>query len=187
MAKSIRSKVKKRLRSVKRGVLKKELKDPTTKIGVRTTQVQAKLAKAMVGDVRGERAKKNWFRSDDPDAEVPQHNFRQGPDFRAGSVPEAGYAVWGSNRPKLGRFGGDAPSAYPDMQEGAAAPQIFGASTEAGGSKPTDDGAYTRLLTGTEQIVPFNASKKQKKKLKAKATNKSGVEAVADHKKFRWT
>ena len=44
------------------------------------------------------KTKKNWFKSDDPEAEIPQHNFRQGPDFRASSNPESGYAVWGSNR-----------------------------------------------------------------------------------------
>ena len=35
MAKGLRSKVKKRLRTVKRGVVKNELKDPTSKLGVR--------------------------------------------------------------------------------------------------------------------------------------------------------
>lgn len=42
--------------------------------------------------------KKNWFKSDDPDAVVPQHDWRQGPDFRSQANPESGYAVWGSNR-----------------------------------------------------------------------------------------
>ena len=46
MAKSIRSKVKKRLRTVKRGVVKEQLLDPTSKIGKRTTQIAAKLAEA---------------------------------------------------------------------------------------------------------------------------------------------
>ena len=63
------------------------------------------------------KAKRNAFRSDDPEAEIPQHNWRQGPDFRSGRVEDAGYAVVGSNRPKLGRFGGDAPSARPVRAE----------------------------------------------------------------------
>ena len=49
MAKSIRSKVKKRLRTVKRGVVKEQLLDPTSKIGKRTTQIAAKLAEAATG------------------------------------------------------------------------------------------------------------------------------------------
>ena len=57
------------------------------------------------------KAKRNAFRSDDPEAEIPQHNWKQGPDFRSGRVEDAGYACVGSNRPKVGRFGGDAPSA----------------------------------------------------------------------------
>lgn len=52
MAKSIRSKVKKRLRSVKRGVIKKQLLDPESKIGVRTTQIAAKLAEAATGHLQ---------------------------------------------------------------------------------------------------------------------------------------
>ena len=60
------------------------------------------------------KAKKNAFRSDDPEAEIPQHNWKQGPDFRSGRVEDAGYACVGSNRPKVGRFGGDAPSAQVD-------------------------------------------------------------------------
>jgi len=57
------------------------------------------------------KSKRNAFRSDDPEAEIPQHNWKQGPDFRSGRVEDAGYACVGSNRPKVGRFGGDAPSA----------------------------------------------------------------------------
>ena len=38
---------------------------------------------------------RNAFRSDDPDAVIPQHDFRQGPDFRAGFVENSGYALVG--------------------------------------------------------------------------------------------
>eukprot|EP00962_Isochrysis_galbana_P027826 scaffold8761_cov97-Isochrysis_galbana.AAC.5 len=109
---------------------------------------------------------KNAFRYDDEEAVIPQHNWRQGPDFRSDRVGfEAGYAVWGTNRPKLGRFGGDAPSARVD-------PPV---------SDPRQDGVAARLLRETEQIVPLMATKKQKKRLKLKA--KSGT----DHNVFRWT
>ena len=56
------------------------------------------------------KAKKNAFRSDDPEAEIPQHNWRQGPDYRSARVEDAGFAAIGSNRPKQ-LHGGDAPSA----------------------------------------------------------------------------
>ena len=52
MAKSIRSKVKKRLRTVKRGVVKGQLDDPTSKIGVRTTKIQSMLAEAATGHLK---------------------------------------------------------------------------------------------------------------------------------------
>ena len=56
MAKSIRSKVKKRLRTVKRGILKEQLDDPASKIGVRRTAVQSKLTEAATGHLApGER------------------------------------------------------------------------------------------------------------------------------------
>ena len=49
MAKSIRSKVKKRLRTVKRGILKEQLEDKTSKMGTRRTAIQSKLAEAATG------------------------------------------------------------------------------------------------------------------------------------------
>ena len=49
MAKSIRSKVKKRLRTVKRGVVKRELANPESKLGVREIQKEAKLREALSG------------------------------------------------------------------------------------------------------------------------------------------
>ena len=52
MAKSTRSKVKKRLRTVKRGVVKTQLKDPTSKLGVREAQKSAKLSEAATGYIK---------------------------------------------------------------------------------------------------------------------------------------
>ena len=121
------------------------------------------------------------FRSDDADAVVPQHNWRQGPDFRSGSVPGAGYACIGSNRPKLGRFGGDAPTSNPTPKPGEAM-EVSGAfyNDDASGPSFREDAGVGRLLRNTEQIVPQHASKKTKKRLKAAA--KEGKEAA-----FRWT
>ena len=109
---------------------------------------------------------KNAFRSDDPEAIIPQHNFRQGPDFRAQSVGvEAGYAVVGTNRPKLGPRGGDAPTGMVHFEE----PQL-GSTPGA----PTDAGV-NRLQVGTNQIVPLFSSKRAKRRLK----RKSGVRLAA--------
>lgn len=52
MAKSIRSKVKKRLRTVKRGVVKAELLNPTSKLGVREVQKVEKLREALSGYIK---------------------------------------------------------------------------------------------------------------------------------------
>ncbi len=212
MAKSIRSKVKKRLRTVKRGVLKRELSKPETKVGARELAKEHKLAEALSGHLKpsachedterttvpghrslshspalshaprlcalpGKRVR-NAFRSDEPDAVIPQHNWRQGPDFRSGSVPEAGYAVVGSNRPKVGRFGGDAPSARSEhMQNTGGEHDTVDAVT---GDVTRDDGV-ARLMRGSEQIVPQWSSNKAKRRLK----KGSGVQ-VAGTKAFRW-
>ena len=52
MAKSIRSKVKKRMRSVKRGVVKQELKNGDSKLGSRRVIVNEKLVEASSGYIR---------------------------------------------------------------------------------------------------------------------------------------
>ena len=83
---------------------------PTGPLGPRDTHA-AHAAHRTPRPPRAVKAKRNAFRSDDPEAEIPQHNWQQGPDFRSGRVEDAGYACVGSNRPKVGRFGGDAPSA----------------------------------------------------------------------------
>ena len=140
MAKSIRSKVKKRLRTVKRGVIKSELTKPTSKLGVRETQKSAKLQEAMSGYIKpGTHAHspsppivrpkahtrpptlplsgvriKNAFRYDDADAVIPQHDWKQGPDYRNDRVEDGGYAMVGSNRPKVLHQG---PSQIPAMTE----------------------------------------------------------------------
>ena len=181
MAKSIRSKVKKRLRTVKRGVVKRELLDRESKLGKRTVELEAKLDEALAGHIKPGVGLKNAFRSDDPDATIPQHSWRQGPDFRSGFVPDAGYACVGSNRPKLGRFGGDAPTARPTPKPGEDSMQVSAVfyNNEEGGPSFREDGGVGRLLRNTEQIVPQHASKKTKKRLKAKV----GTEDAA----FRWT
>jgi hypothetical protein len=129
---------------------------------------------------------KNAFRSDDPDAIIPQHDWKQGPDFRSGRVEDAGFAAKGVNRPKVGRFGGDAPSARSHLVQ-----QIGGVDdamdTDAGVQKlmapvGNSDAGLSRLIQSTEQIVPFNASKKQKRRLK----NGSGVK-TSGTAAFRWT
>ena len=51
MAKSLRSKVKKRLRTVKRGVIKRELSKPETKVGLREAAKEKKLAEALSGHI----------------------------------------------------------------------------------------------------------------------------------------
>lgn len=161
MAKSIRSKVKKRLRSVKRGVVKRELRDPDSKLGVREVQTNEKLGEALSGYLKPGRRKRSAFRYDDNDAEIAQHNWRQGPDYRSDKVPDAGYACVGSNRPKLMR-GGDAPTAgVGDLTANPSA----------------SDGGVQALMVTSEQIVPKFATKRQKKKLKAAA--KSGAAAAA--------
>mmetsp|Transcript_10234 Transcript_10234/g.20875 ORF Transcript_10234/g.20875 Transcript_10234/m.20875 type:complete len:171 (-) Transcript_10234:175-687(-) len=169
MAKSLRSKVKKRLRTVKRGVVKRELLNPESKLGKRETQKESMLQEALSGYLKPGVRRKNAFRSDDPEAEIPQHDFRQGPDYRSGSVGDSGYAVVGSNRPKPGKLGGDAPSARPTPKPG----------TMTMDADMVQDAGVARLLKTTERIVPFNSSKRTKKRLK----NKSGVDTKAA---FRW-
>ena len=54
MAKSIRSKVKKRLRTVKRGVVKRELVTPGTSHNDREVSKSAKAAQALSGHLKAE-------------------------------------------------------------------------------------------------------------------------------------
>jgi len=147
---------------VKRTILKQQLDDPTSKVGVRKTAIHAKLTEAATGNLDPGKTRRNGFKYDD--AEIPQHNWRQGPDFRSSSNPESGYAVWGSNRPKLGMRGGDAPSARPKLREDAEEMEVFHQTISG-----NEDGGKRALLIGTEQIVPMFSSSKVKKKLKKKA------------------
>ena len=166
MAKGIRSKIKKRLRTVKRGVIKRELTKPGTSHNDREVTKAGKLAEALSGHIAPAKIRKNAFRSDDPDAEIPQHNWRQGPDFRSAFAgPDAGLAVFGARRPKQ-MGGGDAPTAR----------------VEQIGKPAGHDVGLNRILRTTEQMVPFMASRREKKRLKTK--NKSGVDVAAA---FRWT
>ena len=189
--------VKKRLRTLKRGVVKRELKDATSKLGVRPAKVSEKLTEAASGYIRPPRKVKNAFRSEDPDAVIPQHEYRQGPDFRAGTLgADAGYALMGASRPKVGRRGGDAPSAYVDVPATSDEPEV---SAAAAPTKP--DAGVNRLLMGSNQLCPMFSSKRAKKRLK----NKAGVRthlpaphqtdrvpslcaaAQVDHNVFRWS
>ena len=172
MAKSIRSKVKKRLRTVKRGVVKRELATPGSKLNAREVAKAVKNEEALAGYIKPERKLRNAFRYDDADAEIPQHNFRQGPDYRSGFAgPEAGYAVVGASRPKQ-MLGGDAPTAYVEPKPGSKEPADL----------RTHPGVRMQIR-GTEQIVPLFASKKTKKRLKNAVKNKSGTDNTAA---FRW-
>ena len=175
MAKGLRSKVKKRLRTVKRGVVKRELADLASKLGVRNTAIQHKLEEALSGYLKPEVRARNAFRYDDADAVVPQHNWRQGPDFRSDRVEDAGYACVGSNRPKF-PHGRDGPTARVDD---APAPEGAEGDDAPMPAPPVpDDPAVRRLRVGTEQLTTKGAAKRLKRRMKQK-----GV----DHNVFRWT
>ena len=175
MAKGLRSKVKKRLRTVKRGVVKRELADPSSKLGVRNTAIHKKLEEALSGYLKPEVRARNAFRYDDADAVVPQHNWRQGPDFRSDRVEDAGYACVGSNRPKF-PHGRDGPTARVDD---APAPEGAEGDDAPMPAPPVpDDPAVRRLRVGTEQLTTKGAAKRLKRRMKQK-----GV----DHNVFRWT
>ena len=154
MAKSLRSKVKKRHRTVKRGVLKRSQMIPGTAQFDGEASKAKKTQEALSGHIEPGKKFKNWFRSDDPDAIIPQHSWRQGPDFRSGTVGEdAGLAVWGTERPKL-KGGGYASEHRPAPAAGA---------TRVGGPR---DAGLERLMRTAEQIVPVMASKRAKRRAK---------------------
>ncbi|KAJ1636189.1 hypothetical protein T492DRAFT_961107 [Pavlovales sp. CCMP2436] len=92
MAKSIRSKVKRRFRTAKRGVVKR------TVTADRTVPILSKLDKAGVGDIESELKPRNAFRSDGPDVAFPQHTFTPCTDFRSQNVTESMYAGSGNRR-----------------------------------------------------------------------------------------
>lgn len=88
-----------------------DAQDPNTKVGKGAHVVKTKLAEACTGYIKPVKRVYNAFRSDDPEAIIPQHDWKQGPDFRASAVgAEAGYALVGAKRPKK-MHGGDAPTA----------------------------------------------------------------------------
>lgn len=170
MAKSIRSKVKKRLRTVKRGILKDEKEKTGTFANDREIRKKGKIAEALSGHLKYEKKAKSAFRYDDEDAVIPQHDWRQGPDFRsafASSDANLGVVV-GASRPKQ-MHGGDAPGIG---FRNATAPA------------PSGDGGLTRLLRTTEQIAPYMANKKTKRRLKGKAADGASANEKAA---FRWT
>ena len=182
MAKSLRSKVKKRLRTVKRGVIKKELATAGSKLNVREVAKEVKNAEALSGHLQPGKRLRSAFRYDDNDAVFPQHNFRQGPDFRSGWIgAEAGYALVGARRPKHPN-GLDAPTAFVPpktrdhemMEDGTA-------------DLPATDGGVRALLRGSHQVVPLFASKKLKRKLKQQAKDEGfGSSATAKKNVHKW-
>jgi hypothetical protein len=92
MAKSIRSKVKRRFRTAKRGVVKRTVSEDRAKPILKT------LERAGDGMLDMEAKKRNAFRSDEPDAIYPQHTFTPCTDFRSENVVEARYAMSGNRR-----------------------------------------------------------------------------------------
>lgn len=92
MAKSIRSKVKRRFRTAKRGVVKRTVTDDRSK------PILKKLARAAEGVLEVDVKPRNAFRSDAADAVFPQHSFTPCTDFRSANVVEARYATSGNRR-----------------------------------------------------------------------------------------
>jgi len=92
MAKSIRSKVKRRFRTAKRGVVKRTVTDDRSK------PILKKLARATEGAIDAEIRPRNAFRSDAADAVFPQHTFTPCTDFRSEKVVDARYATSGNRR-----------------------------------------------------------------------------------------
>ena len=165
MAKGIRCKVKKRLRTVKRGVIKQRKVTEGNQDHEREARKIVKNTQALSGYIEPGKDRKNAFRCDDEDAEIPQHNWRQGPDFRSAHAgPDAGLAVWGTMRPKQ-KYGGDAPTAR--------------VNTDA---PIKGDGGVDRLLRTSEQMVPWQANSRTKKRIKQKA-KMGGTTAVG----WGWT
>ena len=78
MAKSqVKAKVKKRLRAVKRGVLKRDTSTEGTTYQKRAASKESKMAGALTGDIAPPPRVRNAFRFDDTEAEIPQHDWRQ--------------------------------------------------------------------------------------------------------------
>ncbi|CAD7945928.1 unnamed protein product [Amoebophrya sp. A25] len=93
MAKGIRSKIKKRFRTVKRQRVEKMIDLP------RREASNAALAKLMRGEARPVKQVKNAFLFPmDPDAEIPQKCVKKPIDFRAETLPMSGFALKGNRR-----------------------------------------------------------------------------------------
>lgn len=161
--------------------MKRELATAGSKLNVREVQKEGKMQEALSGFIKPSQRKRNAFRSDDADAEIPQHNWRQGPDFRSAFAgPDAGFAVWGACRPKH-IHGKDAPTARVEPKAQSSSQQqqpSFYMDVE--GDQKRLDPKVEKLLRGTEQVVPKYASSRVKRRLK----NKSGIDHDAPH---RWT
>eukprot|EP00391_Amoebophrya_sp_Ameob2_P000909 CAMPEP_0179006642 /NCGR_PEP_ID=MMETSP0795-20121207/14679_1 /TAXON_ID=88552 /ORGANISM="Amoebophrya sp., Strain Ameob2" /LENGTH=263 /DNA_ID=CAMNT_0020701449 /DNA_START=129 /DNA_END=919 /DNA_ORIENTATION=- len=93
MAKSIRSSIKKRFRTVKRQRVEKMVDLP------RRQACNAQLTRLMKGEVSTAKVAKNAFLyPNDPDAEIPQKTVKKQIDFRAETLPMAGFATAGNRR-----------------------------------------------------------------------------------------
>merc|ERR1712087_112977 len=150
---------KKRLRSVKREVVKREKADPSSKLGSGVRKTKEKLTEAASGFIAPGKRKRSAFRYDDDDAEIAQHSWRQGPDYRLGKVGgDAGLALVGARRPKKSNRGGDAPTSIVHVPATSTdTDQDERMQTEA-----QDAGSHvSRLQIGTDQSLPFRATRKQ--------------------------
>ncbi|CAD7953553.1 unnamed protein product [Amoebophrya sp. A120] len=93
MAKSIRSKIKKRLRTVKRQRVDKMVDTP------RREACNNSLTKLIKGEVTRHKQVKNAFlHPNDPEAEIPQKSVKKPIDFRSETLPMSGFATKGNRR-----------------------------------------------------------------------------------------
>ncbi len=94
MAKSLRSKVKRRYRTLKRGYVNE------IKVKPETEQLHSRCQKALAGIEYREKEKKNAFLfPDDPEAHFPQYKPQQRIDLRSASIPGSGLE-WSGARTK---------------------------------------------------------------------------------------
>lgn len=131
MAKSIRSKVKRRFRTAKRGVVKRTVTEDRSK------PIFKKLARATEGLIDVDVKPRNAFRSDGTDAVFPQHAFTPCTDFRSEKVVDARYAMSGNRREThpINRRGADGE----EVLEFGAAPADGEELPEAKAPPPFED------------------------------------------------
>jgi hypothetical protein len=113
MAKSIRSKVKKRLRTVKRGVVKAELLNPTSKLGVREVQKGEKMREALSGYLKPgvcRTAPPVWPTRPAPHSRCSPHDSPPPPPPTQSSRRETRFALTTLRRRSLSTTGSRAPT-----------------------------------------------------------------------------